>query len=72
MIGTFWKRLDERKSFLKENKDWGLKMKKAVRPKIDVNHAFETKIFDLAETDRKGVTITNYTFLDAHPGLILF
>lgn len=57
---------------LKENPDWVWNLKCAMRPKADEKHAFEVRIFDPADADRRSVMIKNFNSLDDHPDMILF
>ena len=57
---------------LKEDPDWVWSLKCAMRPKADEKHGFEIRIFNPADTDRKGVVIANFNSLDEHPDKILF
>lgn len=57
---------------LKEDPDWVWNLKAAVRPKAEEKDAFEIRIFNPAESNRKGVVIANFNTLDDHPEMILF
>jgi hypothetical protein len=41
-------------------------------PKHEEKHVLEIRIFDAADADRRGISVTDYKFLDAYPELILF
>jgi hypothetical protein len=57
---------------LNEDPDWAWSLKAALRPKADEKNAYEIRIFNPADTARKGVVIANFNSLDAHPDMILF
>jgi hypothetical protein len=57
---------------LKEEPDWVWSLRAALRPKADEKDAFEIRIFNPEDAVRKGVAITNFNALDAHPDMILF
>ena len=57
---------------LKEDPDWVWSLRAAIRPKGEEKDAFEIRIFNPTESDRKGVPIANFNTLDNHPELILF
>ena len=57
---------------LKEDPDWVWSLKAALRPKADEKDAFEIRIFNPEDAVRKGVAVTDYNVLDAHPDMILF
>ena len=57
---------------LKEEPDWVWSLRGALRPKADEKDAFEIRIFNPEDAVRKGVAITNFNALDAHPDMILF
>jgi len=57
---------------LKEDPDWVWSLRGAQRPKADEKDMFEIRIFNPEDAARKGVIITNFNALDAHPDMILF
>jgi hypothetical protein len=57
---------------LKEDPDWVWSLRAALRPKGDEKDAFEIRIFNPEDAVRKGVAITNFNALDAHPEMILY
>ena len=57
---------------LKEDPDWVWSLRGALRLKADEKDMFEIRIFNPEDAARKGVVITNFNALDAHPDLILF
>ena len=57
---------------LKEDPDWVWSLRGALRPKADEKDMFEIRIFNPEDAARKGVVITNFNALDAHPEMILF
>ena len=57
---------------LKEEPDWVWSLRAALRLKADEKDMFEIRIFSPEDAARKGVVITNFNALDAHPDMILF
>jgi hypothetical protein len=51
---------------------WAWKLKTVVRPKEDIKHCFDIRVFDQDEAVAKNAKIANYASLDDYPELIIF
>jgi hypothetical protein len=52
--------------------DHWVKYKGLVRPRAGADGSFDIRIFDQWDTDQKGIKVTDYDYLDAHPELVQF
>ena len=51
---------------------WAWKLKTVVRPKQEIKHCFDIRVFDPDEAAAKKVKVADYTSLDYYPELIIF
>jgi hypothetical protein len=52
--------------------DWVWSLQSVIRPRETSKKEFDIRIFNPEHTSRAGISIRNYTTLDAHPELIVF
>lgn len=57
---------------MKLDPDWVWSLYCATRPRTDGKKSFDVRVFSKIQAQAKGVKITDYESLDAHPELILF